>query len=200
MSKHFVLNQEDKERLDELLQWHQRNKSPRDRLRKRSRPGGGGGIDKAFARIVSTLQREDVVAGLDAIDYYEIELLAYPIEDWAADHGMYYVDDRVKYNDKIYLCKIEHDSSSSLPPTATSHWLESTYHKAWVYGYSGDLLEAVPWLQVGDIVEVIRYEDSRPEFADREWWIMETVTRVADGDNYSIMWDAEENRAKAVYT
>ena len=210
MSKQYILSESDHRQIEEILRWFGSNSNLRDRLRKRNRPGsgGGGGISKAFARIVKTLRREDEAGGLAAIDYYEIELLAYPIADWSADHGMYYVDDRVKYNDKIYLCKIEHDSSVSLPPTATSHWMESTYHKAWVFGYSGDLLEAVPWLQPGDIVEVINYTDSR--WPVREWWIMETVFRVEeegtdaeDGAptvNCSLAWNVAEKRVMAVYS
>ena len=150
-----------------------------------------------MARIVQGLAREDVVNSIEARDYYEIELLDYPVDEWSATHGIYYVGDKVKYNYLIYVCRIEHQSSASLPPTATSHWELSTYHKAWVFGYSGDLLEAAPWFQVNEKVEVIRYED--PRFTDREWWILATVTRIADGDCYSLMWNDDENRLMAVY-
>ena len=196
MANQYLLSEKDQRRLEEALRWFDRNKNLRDRLHKRYR-GSGGGISKVFARIVSTLRREDEVNNLTAIDYYEIELLAYPIADWSASHGTYYVDDQVKYNDKIYICLIEHESSSALLPTATSHWKESSYKKAWVFGYSGDLLEAAPWFQIGDIVEVINYNDSR--WPEREWWIMETVIKIADGDKYSLMWNEDENRLMAIY-
>jgi len=78
---------------------------------------------------------------------------------------------------------------------------------AWVFGYAGSLLEAIPWFQVDDIIEVVKYD--HPDFEAREWWIMETVTRVEEEgeDNEdgsptilsSIAWNADENRAMAVF-
>lgn len=148
-----------------------------------------GGAVK-YARIVQTLRRANAAADppVTAIDYYEIELLEFSIEQWSATHGVYYVGDKVKYTvenvAKIFECKIEHPSSLALPPTVISHWQETTYKKAWVFGYSGDLLDAAPWFQPNDIVEVVNYIDSR--WADRECWIMETVSRIQAGSGANI--------------
>ena len=211
MAESYVLSSEDKRRVEKSVRFTERH-IPRDRLRKRSRPGGGG-INKVYARIVQTLRRADqsVTPAVTAIDYYEIELLEYAIEQWSATHGVYYVGDKVKYTvdnvAKIFECKLEHPSSLAKSPTNTTYWQETSYKKAWVFGYSGDLLETIPWFQPDDIVEVVNYEDGR--WSDREWWILETVIRVEEegvdenGDpiiECSITWDAEDNRAKAVYS
>lgn len=213
MAKSYVLSGEDRRRVERSVQQTERHIS-RDRLRKRSRPGGGG-TNKVYARIVQTLRRADqsVTPAVTAIDYYEIELLDFSVEQWSATHGVYYVGDKVKYTvdsvAKIFEVKEgrEHVSSLSRPPTNTTYWQETTYNKAWVFGYSGDLLQTIPWFQPDDIVEVINYIDSR--WPDREWWILETVIRVEeegvdeDGDPIiicSMTWDAEKNRAKAVYS
>lgn len=183
MSDQFVLSGEDKRRVQRSVS-HTERHIDRDRIRKRNRSGGGG-TNKVYARIVSTLQRADPAAEppIRAQDYYEIELLRYTIEQWSATHGVYYVGDKVKYTVddvvKIFECKREHPSSLSRPPTNTTYWQESTYKKAWVFGYSGDLLQTAPWFQPDDIVEVVNYEDAR--WADREWWIMETVVRIEEG-------------------
>lgn len=150
-----------------------------------------------YARIVQTLQREDVELSHDKINWYEIELLSLKLQDWVPDHGTYYVGNLVKYQSKIYECKIEHNASASFPPTVVSHWGEASNIKAWVFGYSGDLIEAVPWFQVDDIVEVIRYDDSR--WSDRKYWILKTVIQVEEGNNYSLTWNDEENRLMAVF-
>lgn len=79
---------------------------------------------------------------------------------------------------------------------------------AWVLGYSGSLLEAIPWFQVGDVVEVVK-DALFSDTGGREWFIIETVIRVEEAgeDNEdgsptilsSISWNAEENRAMAVF-
>ena len=166
---------------------------------------------RKFARIVQTLRRADesVSPPVTAIDWYEIELLNAAIEEWSPDHGVYYEDDIRKYtvagDTKIYKCILEHVSHPSKSPTNTSFWEVTTSIKAWVFGYSGDLLETVPWFQAGDIVEIINYDDSR--WQDREWWILETVIRVEEtvgsgegAELYcSITWNEDENRAMAVF-
>jgi hypothetical protein len=187
MPESYFLSREDRRRVERSVQ-HTERQISRDRLRKRNRSGGG--TNKIYARIVQTLRRADnsVSPAVTAIDYYEIELLDFSIEQWSATHGVYYVGDKVKYTvdnvAKIYEAKREHPSSSSLPPTVVSHWQETTYNKAWVFGYSGDLLESAPWFQPNDIVEVINYEDGR--WPEREWWIMETVVRVQAGEGEDI--------------
>ena len=166
-----------------------------------------GGIK---ARIIQTLHRADEEAGLAAIDHYEIELLDYTVAEWSSANGVTFLEDSIyKYvpNDKLYRCKITHTNPPALPPDTTpSHWTETTATKAWVFGYSGDLLEAAPWLQPGDIVEVIIYSD--PRWPDREWWILETVTRIqtGSGENIrcSLYWlqeedGVEEKRLASVY-
>lgn len=145
---------------------------------------------RKFARIVQTLRRADesVNPPVTAINWYEIELLDAAIEEWSPDHGVYYEDDIRKHtaagDTKIYKCIREHTSDPSKSPTNTSFWEETTFTKAWVFGYSGDLLEAEPWFQPDDIVEVIRYNDSR--WPDRKWWILETVTRIQAGSGENI--------------
>ena len=148
-----------------------------------------GGAVK-YARIVQTLRRANPAAEppVTAIDYYEIEFLDHVIEIWSATHGTYFEGDVRKYtydgSTLIYRCTREHPSSLSLPPTVTSHWEEAENKKAWVFGYSGDLLEAAPWFQPNDIVEVVNYIDNR--WPDREWWIMETVGRIQAGEGANI--------------
>ena len=148
-----------------------------------------GGAVK-YARIVQTLRRANPAADppVTAIDYYEIELLEFSIEQWSATHGVYYVGDKVKYTvdnvAKIFEAKIEHPSSLALPPTVISHWQETTYKKAWVFGYDESLLEGDIWFQPNEIHEVVNYIDSR--WADREWWIMETVGRIQAGSGANI--------------
>ncbi|MHA2120020.1 MAG: hypothetical protein ACW990_02320 [Promethearchaeota archaeon] len=164
------------------------------------------------ARIIATLQREDHLLGLPEIDYYTIELIGSEIADWDENHGIYFEGDVVKDIDnsvtKSYVCEIEHEASLALKPSSTpSHWTATSNLEALVFGYSGDLLETIPWFQPNDIVNVIYYED--PRFT-QTWWILETVIRVEEegvdeitGDPIiicSMTWDAEDNRAKAVYS
>ncbi|NIP28172.1 MAG: hypothetical protein GWN55_11585 [Phycisphaerae bacterium] len=183
----YVLSGEDKRRVERSVRHTERHVDKND-LRKRNHPGGGG-TNKIYARIVSTLRRADPAASppVTAQDYYEIELLRYTVDQWSATHGVYYVGDKVKYTVgnvvRIYICKFEHASSSALPPTVVSHWEESTYKKAWVFGYSGDLLASAPWFQVNDIVEVVKYKDSR--WTDRQWWILETAVKIEEGTGTS---------------
>jgi len=76
-----------------------------------------------------------------------------------------------------------------------------------VFGYSGDLIETIPWLQPDDIVEVVAYDDSR--FPLQTWWILETVIRieeieeVGEGEepiiHSSLAWNSGDNRAISVY-
>jgi hypothetical protein len=198
----YVLSAEDRRRVERSVQQTERH-IDRDRLRKRNKSGGG--TNKVYARIVQTLRRADqsVTPAVTAIDYYEIELLEYPIEQWSATHGVYYVGDRVKYPvdsvAKIFEVKEgrEHVSSLSRSPTNTTYWQETTYKKALVFGYSGNLLAAAPWFQPNDIVEVVNYKDSRPEFSDREWWILETVTKIEEGEGAdkiaSLYWLQEQD-------
>lgn len=120
-----------------------------------------------------------------------IKAWAFSVEEWSASHGTYSVGDIVKYTSDgvqlIYECTEEHSSSSELPPTVETHWKESTHLKAWVFGYSGDLIEAIRWFQPGDITKVFQYNDSR--WADRKWWILETVVRVqvpSKVDNWAV--------------
>ena len=200
MAELYGLSGEDKRRVGRSVR-HTEHHIGRDRLRKRGKHGGGA--NKIYARIVQTLRRADAAADppVTAIDYYEIELLDYGVQTWSATYGTYYVDDVRKYTSGsttlIYKCIREHPSSTSKSPTNTTYWEEAENTKAWVFGYSGDLLETIPWFQPDDIVEVIKYEDSR--WTDREWWIIETVVRVEDGSNCSVMWNDAKNRAMAVF-
>lgn len=203
MTDHFVLSGDDKRRVERSVRFTERH-IDRNELRKRNHPAGG--TNKIFARIVSTLRRADPAADppITAQDYYEIELLRYTVEQWSATHGVYYVGDKVKYTVegvvRIYECIFEHASSSALPPTVASHWEESSYKKAWVFGYSGDLLQSAPWFQVNDIVEVIKYTDDR--WSDREWWILETVVRIEEGEGEdkiaSLYWLQEDEDGNIV--
>ena len=180
--------------------------------RKPSRPAGA---TKKFARIVHTLQRADDENNITVRNWYEVELLQYAVQVWSATHGTYYENELVKFTydgtTLIYRSKIEHVASAALAPVVdgnvvSSHWEESTQTKAWVFGYSGDLIETIPWLQPDDIVEVVAYDDDR--FEDRTWWILETVVRVEEIEEVgsgepvvhsSLAWNADENRAISVY-
>lgn len=157
-------------------------------MRPKNLPSGGN-YRKAFARIIQTLQREDVVEGLTLINWYEIELLALELEFWDAAYGTYFPGDIRKYTvgnvAKIFECTVEHPSSAAIPPTNTSYWKEATATKAWVFAYSEDLIESDHWYQPDDIVEVIKYDD--PRFPDREWWILGTVARIQMGSGESIV-------------
>lgn len=183
MNKSYTLSEKDHNRVQEQLRWTERNKNLRNRHRRRNLPSAGSNI--TYARIVQTLCRADpsAIPPITAINWYEIEFLNDPIQLWSDTYGTYYVGDLVKYTagseTKIYECRQEHTAHSSLPPTVTSHWAESSNTKAWVFGYSGDLLDSAPWFQTGDIVRVIRYVDSR--WPDRLWWILETAVKIAAG-------------------
>lgn len=181
------------------MRWTERNRNLRHRHRRRNISAAGSNI--TYARIVQTLRRvdESVDPPITAVNWYEIEFLNDPIQAWSATYGTYYVGDLVKYTvaseTKIYECLQEHTSHPSLPPTVASHWAESTDTKAWVFGYSGDLLDSAPWFQEGDIVRVARYVDAR--WADRLWWILETVVKIATGTGLdrkeSLYWIQEVN-------
>jgi len=155
------------------------------------------------ATIVSTLQRADTTVDppLEERDYYEIQIVGANIEDWSENYGTYPKDMIVKHASKLWVCKVEHTARSTREPGLNStYWEESEYTQAWVWGYSGSLLEAVPWIQVGEYVEVINYQV--PGQTGRDWWILNhTPTRVQDGTDYSIMWDdnGSKSRAKAVF-
>ena len=191
MTDLYGLSSDDRRRVEKSVGFTERYIG-RDRLRKRSK-GGGGGSNKIYARIIQTLRRADVEAGITAIDYYEIELLDYAVEEWSDAAGITFEKDTIyKYvpDNKLYRCKITHTNPPALPPNTTpSHWEETSHEKAWVFGYSEDLLEAVPWFQPGDIVEVVLYNDPRWAWGtadEREWWILETVTRVQTGEGENI--------------
>lgn len=199
MNDGIILSPKDAKRTGQTVRWVERNKNLRERYRSKNLQAGS--YRKAFARIIQTLQREDLELELPKINWYEIELLALELEFWSATHGTYFEGDIRKYNvgdvAKIFECTVEHPSNPAIPPTNTSYWKKATVMKAWVFGYSEDLIEAVPWFQPGDIVEVIKYDDKRPEFANREWWILETVMRVqiGSGENIicSLYWLQEED-------
>ena len=152
---------------------------------------------RAYAEVIETLRREDttVVPTIEKRDRYEIELLSARLAAWAAGHGTYYPDDLVKFSSKVYKCKIQHESSNPKDPNNGTYWELSTHTEAWVWGYTEDLLEAIPWIQPGELVEVMLYD--HPNFPERKWWILGYgPTKVQDGDDYSIMWDGH---AKAVF-
>jgi len=153
------------------------------------------------ARIVQTLQRADPAASppVTAVNWYEVELMNAAIEEWSDAGGLTFQKGNIyKQQNKLYECKITHTNPPALPPdTTSSHWKEATSMKAWVFGYSGDLLEAVPWFQPGDIVEIIKYIDDR--WPERQWWILETAIRIKDGDSCSLKWNSDEHRLMAVF-
>lgn len=194
-----ILTPKDAGRTEQSVRWVERNRNLRHRMRPKNLQAAGGNYRKAFARIIQTLQRQDLELGLPKINWYEIELLSWELEFWSASHGTYFEGDIRKYTvgdtAKIFECTVEHPSNSAIPPTNTSYWKEATATKAWVFGYAEDLIEAVPWFQPGDIVEVVKYED--PRFADREWWILKTVIRVQTGSDEnikcSLYWLQEED-------
>lgn len=197
VSDGIILTPKDAKRTGQSVRWVEHNKNLRHRMRPKNLPTGDH--PRAFARIIQTLQREDLEFDLPKINWYEIELLSLELEFWSATHGTYFVGDIRKYDvdtvAKIFECTVEHPSNPAIPPTNASYWKEATATKAWVFGYSDDLIEAVPWFQPGDIVEVVRYTD--PRWADREWWIWETVMRVQIGSDEnikcSLYWLQEED-------
>jgi len=130
------------------------------------------------ARIVQTLQRADPAASppVTAVNWYEVELMNAAIEEWSDAGGLTFQKGNIyKQQNKLYECKITHT----------------------MFGYSGDLLEAVPWFQPGDIVEIIKYIDDR--WPERQWWILETAIRIKDGDSCSLKWNSDEHRLMAVF-
>jgi hypothetical protein len=162
------------------------------------------------ARIIRTLQRADLEGGREKVSYYTFEFLGSELEEWSDTHGIYKVDDLVKfttpssiYGDivKVYSCKMQHMSSLALPPGTPSHWEESSEFIAGVFSYDEDLITSVPWYQPGNLVHVIQYDDER--FPNIEWWIKGTVsnTEYDDGGELrcSITWNDEEHRIMAVY-
>lgn len=183
MNKSYALSEKDHSRVQEQLRWTERNRNLRNRHRRRNIPGAGRNI--TYARIIQTLRRADeaVDPPATAVNWYEIEFLNDPLQEWSDTYGTYYVGTLVKYTvdseTRIYECTREHTAHASLSPTVTSHWVESTNTKAWVFGYSGDLLDSAPWFQTDDIVRVARYVDAR--WSDRLWWILETVVKIATG-------------------
>jgi hypothetical protein len=163
-------------------------------------------VTKTYAKILETLQREDdsVTPVVGERDWYEIEILGLGLSFWDEGYGTYDDDHKVKYTDdgatKVYRCKIQHTAHWTKSPTNGTYWAEDSYTKAWVWGYTDSLLDAVPWLKVGELVEVVQYD--HPDFPDRVWWVLDaTPTKVTEGDEYSIMWneDSDQRRAMAVF-
>ena len=117
MTDSYVLSGEDHRRVQRSVRFTERYIG-RDRLRRRSK-GGGGGSNKIYARIIQTLHRADEEAGLAAIDYYEIELLDYTVAEWSSANGVTFLEDTIyKYvpDNKLYRCKITHTNPPALPP------------------------------------------------------------------------------------
>lgn len=156
----------------------------------RNTPSLPAGTDPIRARIVQTLQYRDEEADEDEINWYEIELLSDKIEDWSDTHGTYDVDDLVRFESKIYVCIRKHESYIFYSPTNTTYWELAENNKALVWGYDFDLIDSAPWLQVNNLVNVIRYSDSR--YPDFNYFILATVFRIAvpDGEykKQSLYW------------
>ena len=159
-----------------------------------------------FARIVKTLCRADPTADppVTACNWYEIELrtdVATPL--WSAYYGVYPVGFNVKHavgaETKTFECLVEHNSHPGKSPSNLTYWKEVAIIKAWVFGYTKDLIESAPWLTVDEEVEVVK--QTHPDHADWVWAIKETVFRVQIGSECSLYQndDPDGFRVMSVY-
>ncbi len=169
---------------------------------------GVGSQGYTFARIVQSLQEEDLTASPTIVkrDTYEIELLDLAIARYVDGSGTYVKDEFYKWDDgsgadKLYKVLETFTQPPDIIPSTSSHWEESSWVEARIFGYddssSSDLTESGNWLVPGQIVIVFRYEDAR--FSDIEWWIDETVIRTKNGDEFSIGFIPTEKRMAAFY-
>lgn len=184
--------------------------APADRVRRR-RPGSGGGESKRYAKITRGLRRADPTAtpAIEALTLYKIKLLTetvYPA--WSATHGEYAKDYLVQYEGLDYKSKVKHISADGKKPTNTSYWtLVSTDGYILGYHYSSDLTQTSPWLQVGDIVEVVRLADydaeNSPIAGTEKWYIHATVSKVEEVEDEKLLtsqqWNDTGKRATSVY-
>jgi len=161
-------------------------------------PSRGGSGAAIFAQVTQTLLRADVLADppVEERRKYGICFTTKTIEDWAA--GTIYevgtivkrlIDDEYAY----YKCLVAHTSNNDDATTAnTGLWeLVEDDIEAGVLGFTGNLLETIPWFQVGDLVEVVSKSG--------EWLIKGTVTRTEKDGKYSLVWDQDKKRAMAVF-
>ena len=169
-----------------------------------STPGETVSRQWEYARIVQSLSRGDVDAGEPERNYYLISLELTAPAAWAA--GIFYdAGVSVSFGGSEYTCLVPHTSTAATDPISwPASWSENTgLYVAYVYHYDGDLLEAMPWFQVGDTVLVLSNGSN--------YDILETVTRIENKKNegtateeriYSIAWsdyNSEDWKASAVY-
>ena len=77
MAKEYTLSENDHRRVEEVLRWAERNRNLRDRVRKRSRPGGGV--------VIKLFEVQSVAAGEGVYNCYEQTLDATEWDDTAGD-------------------------------------------------------------------------------------------------------------------
>ena len=151
-----------------------------------------------FAQVTQTLQRADVLADppVEERRKYRIRLSEEAVEDWAAGVS-YEVGTVVKIlaeGEYAYFeCLVAHTSNNDDATTANTGLWEPVEDdiEAGVLGFTGNLLETIPWFQVGDLVEVVS--------KNSEWLIKGTVTRTEKDGKYSLVWDQDKKRAMAVF-
>ncbi len=85
MAKEYVLSQKDHRRVEEVLRWAERNRNLRDRVRKRNRPGAGGGM------VIKLFEVQSAASGDGIYNCYEQTLDATEWDDTAGDSK---VDDK----------------------------------------------------------------------------------------------------------
>lgn len=117
---------------------------------------------------------------------------------WVNGHADYEVATVVKGNSnhRLYACYQKSGSGTHDPETDTdnSHWILSTETEIdHVLGFDGaqDMRDFVPWLEVGTFVPYIEKESIK--------YLDVGFVPVGVSGNRSMMWDATDNRAMAVW-
>lgn len=156
-------------------------------------PCGDFGTKKYFATIVDTISKGDVIDGTDPKTKYYVKMKDEAVDAWVSSETSYAEGDLVRYDGRIWECTKDHESHISRPPAS-----DSAFWKAWgemamtvLHFKEENLPDAIPYYQIGNIVEVCQYENV--------WYILGTVINYVKGTKYSLMWDEEDGRAKAVF-
>jgi len=148
--------------------------------------------NKHFGVILESISRGSIT-GTDPRATYLVKIDDEIAEDWVSATVAYSIDDRVTYDDRVWVAIKDHESHAAFYPYEGSPFWElwGEYEMEVLHWRSGTATNAVPWFQTNQVVEVAQYEGT--------WYIIATVINcVADG-SYSIFWDEDKAKIKAVF-
>jgi len=152
-----------------------------------------GAFGRHFGVITKTLSRGNVFEGIDPESAYYVKMKSGKTDEWSGSGIDYVKDDIKQYNGEIWDCTKDHTSHiGKAPMEGSAFWkIHSDILMTVLHFRNHTLSDAIPYFQVGDVVEVCQYE--------KVWYILGTVINTIKSNKYSIGWDENDKRAKAVF-